>query len=159
MAPGCNNIGPELKLLLRMSDHVQAVAHNLLVRELCQVTEWDVLGFYLGLTESEITEIERDHQSNARRRIAMLSKWMKKDPNASWEKVIEALECLSQTRLAKKLKEKYCTSESNPPATATGPKPTEPSPEKELMLKRQETGLFLRWKTLEVQLSHVVNNV
>ena len=39
------------------------VTHNLLVRELCKVTEWDVLGIYLGLDESEITEIERDHQS------------------------------------------------------------------------------------------------
>ena len=62
-----------------MSDHVQAVTHQLLVRDLCKVTEWEVLGIYLGLDESEITEIERDHQSNARRRIAMFAKWLEKD--------------------------------------------------------------------------------
>ena len=127
-----------LELWLRMSDHVQAITHDLLVRELCKVTEWDVLGFYLGLDESEITEIEHDHQSNARRRIAMLAKWMEKDVNASWEKVIDALECLSQIRLANQLKEKYCTSETNPPTIDVGSKQAESSPEKELIVRRQE---------------------
>ena len=120
-----------------MSDHVQAVTHYL-VRELCKVyvTECDV-GIYLGLNECEITEIERDHQSNAGRKIAMLAKWLEKDVNASWEKFIEALECLSQIRLANQLKEKYCTSESNPPAD--GPKPSaKSSPKKDLMVDRQE---------------------
>ena len=122
-----------------MSDRVQpAVTHDLLVRELCKVTEWDVLGIYLGLDESEITEIERDHQSNARRRIAMLSKWIEKDVTASWEKVIDSLECLSQIRLANKLKEKYCTFESTTPATVAGLK-AESSLEKELIVDRQES--------------------
>ena len=127
-----------------MSDHIQAVTHDLLVRELCKVTEWDILGIYLGLDESEITEIERDHQSNARRRIAMLAKWIEKDVNVSWEKVIDALECLSQITLANQLKEKYCTSELNSPSA--GPKPAESSHEKELMVDRQE---FLEMEDLE----------
>ena len=83
-----------------MSDHVQTVTHDLLVRELCKVTEWDVLGIYLGLDESEIAEIEHNCERDARRRIAMLAKWMEKDVDASWEKVIDALESLSQIRLA-----------------------------------------------------------
>ena len=101
-----------------MSDHVQAVTHDLLVRELDQVPQWDILGTYLGLSESEITEIELDNQSTARRRLVMLNKWMEKDVNASWEKVIDALKNMTQIRLANQLKEKYCTSESNPPDTA-----------------------------------------
>ena len=32
------------------------LSHRLLVRELCKVTEWDVLGIYLGLDESEIRD-------------------------------------------------------------------------------------------------------
>ena len=103
-----------------MSDRVQTVTHDLLVRELCKVTEWDVLGIYLGLDESEITEIERDHKRNARRRIAMFAKWMEKEASPCWERVIDSLESMSQIRLANQLKEKYCTSESNPPATAAG---------------------------------------
>ena len=110
------------------------LTHDLLVLELKEVRKWDVLGIYLGLEESEITEIERDHHSNARRRIAMLEKWMEKDVNASWEKVIDALESISRIRLAYRLKKKYCTSESNPPDT----KPAESSFEKELIVDRQE---------------------
>ena len=128
-----------------MSGHKQAVTHDLLVRELCKVTEWDVLGIYIGLDESEITEIERDHQSNARRRIAMLAKWMEKDVDASWEKVIGALECLSQIRLANQLKEKYCTSESNPPASPAKPAESSPEAERELTVNRED---FLEMETL-----------
>ena len=115
--------------------------HNLLVRELGKVDHWDVLGTHLGLEESEIREIERDHQSTARRRIVMLAKWMEKDVDASWEKVIEALKSMSQTVLASKLEEKYCTSEATSlPASAglsmAGPKVA--SPGKELLIDRQE---------------------
>ena len=120
-----------------MSDHVRAarhaVTHVLLVRELNQIAQWDVLGIYLGLDESEIEVIERDHHDTARRRIVMLNQWMEKDVDASWEKVIDSLEIMSQIVLANHLKEKYI-SESNPPAA--GLKDT---PEKELMVDSQET--------------------
>ena len=85
----------------------QAVTPELLVRELGQVSQWDILGTYLGLEESEIEEIERDHQDTARRRIVMITKWFEKDPHASWEKVIDALQCMLMVRLANRLKEKY----------------------------------------------------
>ena len=125
-----------------MSDHVYvqaAVTHDLLVRELSQVPQWDVLGTYLGLDESEIEVIERDHHDTARRRLVMLSKWMEKDVDASWEKVIDSLKSMSQIRLANQLKEKYCSSDSDPLAiSAVCPaKPAESSPEKELMVDRQ----------------------
>ena len=131
-----------------MSDHVQAaVTHDLLVRELSQVPQWDVLGTYLGLDESEIEVIERDHHDTARRRLVMLSKWMEKDVDASWEKVIDSLKSMSQIKLANQLKEKYCSSDSDPLAiSAVCPaKPAESSPEKELMVDRQE---FLDMETL-----------
>ena len=109
-----------------------------LVRELGQFPKWDILGTYLGLSESEIQVIERDHRDTARRTSVMLNKWIAKDVNASWGKVIDALECLSQIKLANKLKEKYCTSESTLPDTATGPKQAESSPEKELYVSRED---------------------
>ena len=56
----------------------QAVTPELLVRELGKVSQWDVLGTYLGLEESEIEEIERDHQHTARRRIVMIRSGLKK---------------------------------------------------------------------------------
>ena len=108
-------------------------SHSLLVRELCKVTEWDVLGIYLGLDESEITEIERDHQSTARRRIKMLAKWMEKDPSASWEKAIDALEIMAMNVLAKELKEKYTSPLSSQPQASRIE-----SPEKVVTVDRQE---------------------
>ena len=118
--------------------------HNLLVRELGQVVNWDELGTYLGLEDSEIREIERDHQSTARRRIVMLAKWIEKDVDASWEKVIEALKSISQTVLALKLEDKYCTSEATPalPSAAAGPpnlKVVTAPDEIELLVDRQES--------------------
>ena len=65
----------------------------------------------------------------------MLNKWMEKDINASWEKVIDALKSMSQIRLANQLKEKYCTSEL---VNQVSPKPDVSSFDKEIMVKRQE---------------------
>ena len=59
-----------------MSDNAPSI--DLLLEELCEVVEWYTLGAYLGLTENEIKEIEQDHRETARRRMAMLSKWIKK---------------------------------------------------------------------------------
>ena len=135
-----------------MSDHVQAaVTHDLLVRELSQVPQWDVLGTYLGLDESEIEVIERDHHDTARRRLVMLSKWMEKDVDASWEKVIDSLKSMSQIKLANQLKEKYCSSDSDPLAiSAVCPaKPAESSPEKE----HDGGQTRISWKLLEMIIS------
>ena len=80
---------------------------HLLVHELRNVTEWDVLGILLGLEVSEIDDIKRDHRNNALQRIVMLAKWLDKDRNASWEKVIDGLESMSMSTLGKRLKDKY----------------------------------------------------
>ena len=146
----------EKKDAATMTDMHMLVTHDLLVRELCNVREWDALGIYLGLDESEIAQVEREHHDTARRRLLMLKKWMEKDVNASWEKVIDALECMSQIRLANQLKEKYiyCTSESTLPAT----KPAEPSSEKELIVDRQEL-IVREIEELEVKYFSLVTSV
>ena len=102
-----------------MSDNVASV--DLLVRELCELAEWYTLGAYLGLTENEIREIEQDHHETARRRLAMLSKWVKKEANPSWAKIVSALERMSEMSLANQLREKYIRIRSNQvqPAAAT----------------------------------------
>ena len=79
---------------------------GLLVRELKDV-EWDTLGTYLGLSQGEIKEIERDHQNTARRRIVMFEKWLSKEENPSWEKMIAALDDMSENNLGSQLRKKY----------------------------------------------------
>ena len=93
-----------------MSDRVSFNA-NLLAQELEEV-EWnwgklESLGAYLGLRAEEIWEVELNQQELASRRTAMLDKWARKQDNASWTMVIEALEIMSELELADKLKEKY----------------------------------------------------
>ena len=93
-----------------MSDHVTTPTTEQLVHELKGIKgEWQSLGFYLGLGMAEITEIEQDHPDISSRRMAMLEKWMRKEDNPSWEMVVEALEKISELRLANQLREKYCT--------------------------------------------------
>ena len=90
-----------------MSENVREITVDLLVREVEDVVEWYRLGAYLGLGVSEIKEIEQNHHDVARRRMAMLDKWAKKEVNPSWEKVISALENMSEMALANRLKKKY----------------------------------------------------
>ena len=76
---------------------------GLLVRELKDV-EWDTLGTYLGLSQGEIREIERDHQNTGRRRIVMFDKWSRQEKNPSWEKIIATLKDMGENNLASKLR-------------------------------------------------------
>ena len=91
---------------------------DLLLQELKNV-DWDVLGTYLGLSQSAIGEIERDHQSTGRRRIVMLDMWLRKEENPSWVKIISALEKIPETRLVSQLRKKYQQqpNDGNPPVT------------------------------------------
>ena len=87
---------------------------HLLVQEL-KVARWHTLGIQLGMTEDEIKEIEQDHPGDtARRRTAMLDKWLKKQTSPSWESIIDALENMSEKRLANKLRNKYVSPSPRP---------------------------------------------
>ena len=90
-----------------MSKHeVKTLETGLLVRELRDV-KWDTLGTYLGLSQGEIKEIEGNYQNIGRRRIEMFQKWLSKEENPSWEKVIAALEDMSENNIASQLRKKY----------------------------------------------------
>ena len=78
---------------------VKTLDTGLLVRELRDV-EWDTLGRCLGLSKGEIKEIEGNYQNTGRRRIEMFDKWLSKEENPSWEKMIAALEDMSVVDLS-----------------------------------------------------------
>ena len=85
---------------------VKTLDTGLLVRELRDV-EWDTLGRCLGLSKGEIKEIEGNYQNTGRRRIEMFDKWLSKEENPSWEKMIAALEDMSENNIASQLRKKY----------------------------------------------------
>ena len=98
-----------------MSDHVTTPTTEQLVHELKGIKGWQSLGLYLGLGMAEIKEIEQDHPDTSSRRMAMLEKWMRKEGNPSWVMVVEALEKMSEQRLANQLRVKYCTQQVTQP--------------------------------------------
>ena len=96
---------------------VSAPTIELLTQELNKVPKWQDLGTNLGMAPCEIKEIEQDHPGDtARRRMAMLDKWMRKQENPSWMSVIEALENMSEKSLANKLRNKYTSPSQQPSA-------------------------------------------
>ena len=95
--------------VLAMSDCVSKLTTDLLIQELKDVTGWQALGFYFGFGMADIKEIEQDHPDTARRRMEMLDRWMRKEVSPSWMMVTEALEKMSEQRLAHQLRKKYCT--------------------------------------------------
>ena len=127
-----------------MSDNKRALAVNLLVEELSGVTEWYTLGAFLGLTENEIKEIEQDHDGTARRRMAMLSKWIKKEADPSWLVIIAALEKMSETSLANQLRKKYTRDDKLAKTCSADPTTDEANEPKEVIIKINRKELIGR---------------
>ena len=117
---------------LAMSDSVDSPTVDQLVQELNEVTEWQSLGNFLGLSMSVIKEIDRDSHDTASKRLAMFDKWLRNEVKPSWEKVIEGLEKMSELRLANRLKNQYCEEQEK----ETNEKPLA---ERELKIDRSET--------------------
>ena len=73
-----------------------------------EVIEWFSLGLKLGLSEYELQTIDYDNpkSSKACKRM-MFSKWLEVDINASYKKLIFALEEISLVKVANDLREHY----------------------------------------------------
>ena len=114
---------------------------DLLLQELKNV-DWDILGTYLGLSQSEIKEIESNHQNTGRRRIVMFDLWLRKE-SPSWVKIIAALEKMSETSLASRLRKKYQQQPANdensrPVITRTSEMPIEQQAVRVLKVDRKD---------------------
>ena len=89
------------------------------LRELEDV-DWYILGRHLELSQSELSEIELNHQNNTgRMRIAMFDRWLRKEENPSWEKIIAALKEMHENKLASRLMMKYLHQTAGPLAHDT----------------------------------------
>ena len=145
-----------------MSDHVSKLTSNLLELELVKVTKWDQLGLYLGLKMADIEEIELNHQDLFRRRMAMFEKWIRKEGNASWMMVVEALEKMSELALASQLRKKYCTQQCTDDEKPQMGRCEEPqadlqTTERVLKMDRKET-VATELERLEEEYFHLVFN-
>ena len=80
-----------------------------LVEQLREVDDWFILGVALGVSVSQLKEIERSNQGEGVKRwkVEMFQYWLNLNPTASWKDVTSALEQLGFFSLAARLKSKY----------------------------------------------------
>jgi hypothetical protein len=69
-------------------------------------TEWHDLGLQLGLPESILKLIGSSPDIEDRLRM-MLSKWLDYDPQASWDKLANALNTIEKNTIAANIRSKY----------------------------------------------------
>ena len=77
-----------------------------LVNELSTVTQWYLLGIYLGLHPSALDAIKKDCTNTKECLTQTLVEWQK-HVTPTWSAVVKALEGIGRERLASKLATKY----------------------------------------------------
>ena len=79
-----------------------------LASELKTVTaKWFQLGINLGLETYELNMIQRDNQGSDQQMLQTLDVWLRREPNASWVDVVNALEEMRENKAAKNIRQKY----------------------------------------------------
>ena len=70
------------------------------------IAEWHDLGIHLGLPESILKLIGSSPDIEGRLRM-MVSKWLDYDPEASWDKLANALNAMGKNTIAANIRSKY----------------------------------------------------
>ena len=73
-----------------------------------EVNDWYTLGLQLGIKTHTLRDIQQNYGlSQDNRRQEMFDVWLRSDPSASWEKLIDALDTMEYCCLARSVKTKY----------------------------------------------------
>ena len=82
----------------------------LLVVAVSNVNDWYDLGLHLRLEVAKLKEIEvKYHVYGAvRMKTEMFDLWLKSCPNASWHKLVSALNAIGEKRVAAEVESNYC---------------------------------------------------
>ena len=70
--------------------------------------EVKLVALHLGLDFPKLKQIEEQCSELSDRVLEAMDTWLNSDPEASWEKVVRALDDNSKTVLAQEIEEKYC---------------------------------------------------
>ena len=88
-----------------------------LLEELKEATDWRLLGAYLNVPKHVLDKINTEQSSVEYRKMEMLQYWLNNTTTASWSDVPRALEQISMSALAERLKLKYL--KTSPTTTTT----------------------------------------
>ena len=83
---------------------------KLLVDAVRNVSDWHNLGLHLDITMRKLKEIDRIYRVDGEERIKaeMFDVWLKSCPDASWHKLVTALNEIGEKRVAKEVESRYC---------------------------------------------------
>ena len=83
---------------------------KLLVDAVRNVSDWHNLGLHLDLTMSQLKKIQSIHHTHGEDRIKaeMFDVWLKSCPEASWHKLVTALNAINEKRVAKEIESRFC---------------------------------------------------
>ena len=83
---------------------------RLLVDAVRNVSDWHNLGLHLDITMRKLKEIDRIYRSDGEERIKaeMFDVWLKSCPDASWHKLVSALNAINEKRVAKEVESRFC---------------------------------------------------
>ena len=82
----------------------------LLVDAVKNVNDWHNLGLHLYLEETKLEEIGITYNAYGMGRIKaeLFKVWLKSCPNASWHKLVSALNAIGEKRVAAEVESNYC---------------------------------------------------
>ena len=88
----------------------ESIPVKLLVDAVRNVNDWHNLGLYLDLTMSQLKQIQSIHHTHGEERIKaeMFDVWLTSYPDASWHKLVTALNAINEKRVAKEVESRYC---------------------------------------------------
>ena len=70
--------------------------------------EFTALALQLDVKKATLDKIEDDKKKVDGRKLEAMDKWLKQDVDASWEKIVDALETVKMNTLAGSVRAKYC---------------------------------------------------
>ena len=123
------------------------------LEETAEVTDWYMLGLYMGVPKKDLTQIEKQSssQGSARCRAELFDVWMKRTPNASWELIAAALGKLGETVLAEKIRSRCVAPQVSSPQQLVASASTV-----KIVLDKR---LVIRLSTLEREFASLVTNL
>ena len=79
----------------------------MLMMELQDVSDWELLGVYLGVSPNTLHNVKQENVRVETMKYSMLAQWLKSTPEASWKDVVSALTVMQEKCVAEMIKEKY----------------------------------------------------
>ena len=103
-SPNAGSVNSELELQATDILNVKNLS-----TELITITNWYQLGLYLNLQTHELNKIQQDHAHHGsdRQMVEMLSLWLRRTPNPTWDGVVNALQQMRENRVAENIRQKH----------------------------------------------------